>query len=83
MVEPRLEVGMMAIAKREQESAVGIEHQDLTRITVGEPDAVVRTDEHAMRIGERTATPRADNGAVGRQDDDGRIAALEHIDLIL
>ncbi len=74
----------MALAQTQQLLAVaGTVDDDLVRVAIGEESAVPGVDIDTVRIEDRAFAVGADKGAIGREDDDRRIAPLESVDAAL
>ena len=83
MVERRAQARPMALAERREGLAVGGQDQDLVGVAIDQKQAVVRRDRDAVRIRDPAFGQTALQRARGSERQDGRLAALKHVDRAL
>ena len=71
----------VAYAELEDRLPAHVEDDDLMRVAVDDPDAVLRVDGKPMRIEDRALAIGPNKGAVRREDQHWRVAPPQHMDM--
>ncbi len=81
MVERLGPAGLVAFAEPEDRRAAHVEDDDLVRVAVDDPGAVLRVDGNPVRIEDQALAIGAKKGAAGSEDEHWRIAPPQHMDM--